>query len=303
LSKKNRHPLAEVAAQRYDFVCDDKIMNIIITEFLKKAIVHLKNHLRKNKFFIKVNQGSMTRFAGSKRGNKVYAYLMDCRINPIVKALTKDGTARFITLTHQYTDAKDSWVYMRKALPKFIRKAKFESYIYVYEAHAKGGCHVHIIATKGISHDRIREIWDGHVKVKKISSPEVGAYLSKEIGKQGHIETALKHAEEGTLTDADIKKIWRFYYLLTLRMRGWGTSRDLPLAEPDDEDPTPDLINNMNNSSGGDEAKIYELPSNIVWDPRFRPYCGKVDPGDPDYTLILDCIRILNELSIFTFGN
>jgi len=292
-AKKNRQPLAESTARRYDFVCNYKTMNIIITELTKKAIAHLKNHLRKNRFFIKVGDG-ITKFAGSKRGNKVYAYLMDCRINPIVKALTKDGTARFITLTHQYTDPKDSWLYMRRALSKFVRKAKFDAYIYVYEAHAKGGCHVHIIATGGVSHDRIRELWEGHVKIKKVTSPEVGAYLTKEIGKQGHIETALKHAEEGTLTDADVKKIWRFYYLLTLRMRGWGTSRNLPLVEPDDDDLPPDLINDINNSSGDDKPKIYELPSRIIWDPKFRPYCERVDPGSPDWTLITDYLALIS---------
>lgn len=269
-----------------------------ITDFGKKAILYLKKQLRKNKFFVRLDNTTISKFAGAKRGNKVYAYLMQQRIDPIVKTLTKDGNARFITLTHNYdyTDPKQSWLYMRKALPKFIRRAKFESYVYVYEAHAKGGCHVHLIVRGGPSYDRIRAIWDGHVKVKKVLSSEVGAYLAKEIGKQGHVETALKHAEVEKLTDTDVKKIWRFYYLLTLKMRGWGASRDLSVMEPVDEEIPPDLINNINNSTEADKPKVYELPETIIWNPEFKPYCGKVEPGTEEYRLILDFLEKKQEL-------
>jgi hypothetical protein len=275
----------------------------IINQNAQKSINHLKRNLRKNKFFVKISGEKLSKFAGAKRGNKVYAYLMEQRINPIVKSLTANGNARFVTLTHayEYEAPEKSWSYFRKELPKFIRKAKFDAYIYVYEAHEKGGCHVHLIVNGGPSIDRLRQIWDGHIKVKAVESAEVGAYLTKEIGKAGHVETALKHADEGKLTSADLKKIWRFYYLLTLKMRGWGCSRNLQVEEPNEEELPADLINNINNATEAEQANIVELPQSIIWNPEFRPYCGPVEPGTPEWDLIMDFLELHPLPSAFSF--
>jgi hypothetical protein len=80
-------------------------------------------------------------------------------------------------------------------------------------------------------------------------------------------------------------------------MRGWGTSRDLPLAEPDDEELPPDSINNINNSSNEGKTKVYELPSRVIWDPKFRPYCERVDPGSPEWALITDYLALLSTVT------
>jgi len=238
-------------------------MCILSQVSIENAIAFLKSHLKKNKFFIKIGNDSFSKFSGSKRGNKVYAHLTELKIKPIVESLVKNKTAKFLTLTHQYDykNPVESWTYMKKEIPKFVRKCKFNAYLYVFESHKLGGCHCHIIAINGISNEKVKQLWQGHIKIKKIKSSKIGAYLTKEIGKAGHVETALKHADKGILTDSDYKKIWRFYYLLKMQMRGWGCSRNLKTSEFETNEPekyntktvesaTRDSITNMNNSTG-----------------------------------------------------
>ena len=293
--------MTESTALGYDFVWVHKIMSIILSETLDKAIAFLKGHLRKNKFFVKIGENEITKFSGSKRGNKVYALRTAIKIDPIIKSLAKSENAKFLTLTHtyDYKNPVESWTYMKKEIPKFVRKCKFNAYLYVYEAHKNGGCHCHLIVTGSIDNQKIKQLWNGHIKIKKIISSKIGAYLTKEIGKAGHVESALRNWDDKKqLRDNDIKKIWRFYYLLKLKMRGWNCSRNLRTSD------SSDLITNMNNSTGDklrEKEIVLSLPRKIVKDRRFRPYCERLKENQSDWKLIIGYLSSLKILKIPMF--
>jgi len=272
-------------------------MCILSQVSIENAIAFLKSHLKKNKFFVKIGENEITKFSGSKRGNKVYAHKMETRIDPIIKSITKCENSYFITLTHQYdlVNPSESWEYMRKNVPKFLRKAKFNTYLYVYEAHKNGGCHCHLIVTGSIDNQKIKQLWNGHIKIKKIKSEKIGSYLTKEVGKAGHVETALKNWDAGKLGNNDVKKIWRFYYLLKLQMRGWGCSRNLKTSEPKNRD----LISDMNNSTSENPREkeiVLSLPRKIVKNHCFRPYCEKIEKSHSDFKLIMKYLASLKIL-------
>jgi hypothetical protein len=282
-------------------------MNIFSSNSLEKAIAFLKSHLRKNKFFLKIENESIIKFSGSKRGNKVYAHLTEQKIKPIIDLLVKSENAYFLTLTHSYDQKNpiESWTFFRKELPKFLRKCKIKNYLYVYEAHKNGGCHCHLIVNGEVSIDKIKRLWNGHIKIKKISSQKIGAYLTKEIGKAGHVESALKNYDAGKLKDKDIKKIWRFFYLIKLGMRGWGTCRNLKIKEsvtPESEtveSENSDLISIMNNSTEekpNDKTIIISLPKKIIRNPIFRPYCEKITDKSTDWFIIKEFLNSLNAI-------
>ena len=277
-------------------------MCILSQVSIENAIAFLKSHLKKNKFFVKIGENEITKFSGSKRGNKVYAHKMETRIDPIIKSITKCENSYFITLTHQYDlgNPSESWSYFKKALPKFIRKAKLESYLYVYESHKNGGCHCHLIVAGKINNDKIKQTWEGHIKIKKIKNEKIGSYLTKEIGKAGHVESALKNWDTGKISANDVKKIWRFYYLITLKIRGWNCSRNLKIRESE----TSDLITNMNNSTGDklrEKEIVLSLPRKIVKDRRFRPYCERLKENQSDWKLIIGYLSSLKILKIPMF--
>jgi hypothetical protein len=283
-------------------------MSILSTIQIDKAICFLKTHLRKNKFFLKINNDKIIKFSGSKRGNKIYAHLTEEKLKPIIKKLVSSHNCYFLTLTKSYDYQKpiESWSFFQKNLPKFIRKCKFQSYLYVYEAHEKGGCHAHLIVNDKISIDKIKKYWDGHIKIKKIKSDKIGSYLTKEIGKAGHVETALKNWDSGKFSNNDFKKIWRFYYLLKLKMRGWNCSRNLKIESKTKESETihsencesatRDSISIMNNSTSNkpkEKEIVIALPKKIIKNPIFRPYCEKVTEKSNDFKLITDYLLSL----------
>lgn len=258
-----------------------------ITDLEKKA-THLTEYLKRNKFFSNLKNDTLRLFPAAKRGNKIYAWVMQRRIDSVVKQLLAMGQTYFVTLTHAYDKShpEASWKYYQREMPKFVRRLKPGAYKYVYEAHLDGGCHAHlIVAMSHLDVQTIKDLWDGHVKVTKVSSVEVGQYLTKELGKQGHVETALKHVAAGTQTDADIKKINRFYYLTKLKMRGWGCSRNLKLEEPEESE-TDDLIKSKTNSTEENESITLEVPDWIKKKAEFRPWTGTVPPDDPLYPLL-----------------
>ena len=270
-------------------------MSIILSNQIENAIAFLKTNLRKNKFFIKISDESIIKFSGSKRGNKVYAHKTEQKIKPIVESLVKNKNAYFLTLTHTYDfkNPVENWSYFNKNVPKFLKKAKFNSYIYVYEAHKMGGCHCHLIVNGEVSINKIKKLWDGHIKIKKIKSAKIGAYLTKEIGKAGHVETALRNWDDNKLRDNDVKKIWRFYYLLKLKMRGWGCSRNLKTSEPKNGD----LISDMNNSTSentNEKTIVIALPKKIIRNPIFRPYCERLTEKSLDWLIIEEFLKSIN---------
>lgn len=272
----------------------------ILTDKQKKAIDLLTKSLKKVEWYVKIQGQKITKFPAARRGNKVYAFLMQQRLDPVIKLLTQENDAKFITLTlpYDYDTPEKSWKEFREKLPRLVRKAKFKAYFYVYEAHERGGCHVHLIARGGPDLAKLKAIWPGHIKVKKVESKEVGAYLTKEIGKAGHVETALKNVKAGQATAKDWKKIWRLYYLTTLKMRGWGTSRNLKVEDPNDEELPNDLIKDINNSTDdetNEEVRIFILPKSIVWNELFEPYTGPVLPDTPEFLIINNYLERLNE--------
>jgi hypothetical protein len=164
----------------------------------------------------------------------------------------------FVTLTKQYvkTEAgrRESWLSVRAELTNYIRRLKrkgLEDYVYVLEAHEDGGCHVHLLMrwkneVKTYMHkgklrltDKAKfwrlKMWDGHVDVQGIGEGEaekITGYLSKELGKYGHYEDALKRAKRGWSKEGDVKKqksdkkrLWTYYYADILKLRLYGSGR------------------------------------------------------------------------------
>lgn len=275
-------------------------MSKLLDNLVKKASAYLNNHLKKTSWFLKISSEKVVRFPMPKRGNKVYAYFMQEKLDALVKTLTR-RPARFITLTlpYDYEAPEESWRTFRILLPKFFRRAKFDAYLYVYEAHEKGGCHVHAIVNGGPDLRELKRIWPGHIKVKVVKSAEVGAYLTKELGKAGHVETAIKRVVAGTATPSDVKKILRLYFLTKLKMRGWGASRNLKLEEPDPEEAFNDLIKSNTNSTD----KIIEIPREIVLDPRFLPFTGRLEPGTDQWLLLEPLISQVRVLMTVSFSD
>lgn len=129
----------------------------------------LYHSLKDNQFIVtsKIGSGGTRRiykFAQAKRGNKVYAYREQERVDCIQHFIDSHAhfnnqdnktNVLFITLTqeyksNEYDSIKESWQNMKKYVSKFMRLFKKEydckDYIVSFEAHEKGGCHAHIVA-------------------------------------------------------------------------------------------------------------------------------------------------------------
>jgi hypothetical protein len=264
-----------------------------------KVIDALDNHLRHTPWFAKRDAtGIICTFPGAKSGNRTYAGRLRERLENALGDLHMDaGDCLFITLTATYSvgDIKsifDSWKKNRGQLPAFLQRLRrlgFRSYIWCREAHAGGGCHVHLIAkrkgitfrswTDGEGKDRlddeglraeIEAAWEiGFVDIQVITSDQAGGYLSKELGKSSHIEDALDRAKAGAATDSDTKKLWACYLAARLKIRRWGVSRN--------------LIKHMINPSEEEEApepcEYIMLPKRIRDAEWFPPVTGPVDPS------------------------
>jgi hypothetical protein len=209
-----------------------------------------------------------------------------------------EGNALFITLTAKYDKENfksivRSWKQNQEELPKFLQRLRrlgFKTYIWTREAHERGGCHVHLIAKKkeqsfkyfSDKKDRLRlddetlrskikSFWTfGHLDIQVISSGKAGwagEYIKKEIGKDGHIETAIARTKRGIPTPSDKKKLLAHYFSTRLKIRKWGMSRD--------------LITHMNNPSEEElktPPEFILIPKEIIKSDFFEPITGAVDP-------------------------
>ena len=278
------------------------------------VINFLEDKLKKvQTLIIKHKNGDIRKMPAATLGNRHYAYLREKRIQSAIKALLQSSsTLLFITITRRYDqkNLKESWLYFKKELPKFIRKLrKFggSEYIYVKEAHYKGGCHVHLcIAWKKVLkekkhpsknkillgdkqlREKIKENWEGHIDIEIVKDEKAGEYLTKELGKASHIETALKKHSRGEATKADIKKLWVVFWAKKLSLRLVGTSRNIPVIEPSDSEQREfEFITNKNNTTEENPIiKIIPAPWWLKKHPVYTPYSGKVKPESPEYILL-----------------
>lgn len=231
----------------------------------------------------------MRKLSGAVAGNKVHAWRTEKRIDGIFNAVKwdKDRTL-FITLTKKYVKTekgrKESWESFRRELPKLLRKLKTKgltAYIAVKEAHAEGGCHVHLlaqftrnflffthkgkrrIANKSVR-DFIKDNWAGDIDIEGLRNDDIRGYMKKYLGKFSHCEDAMRRArrdweQEGDLRhkDADCKKLWTNYYCSKLKERRFSSSEKICrtglTAKPSD------LVKDMNNSTADNKPKIKRM--------------------------------------------
>jgi hypothetical protein len=266
--------------------------------------------------------GKYTIFSGAVAGNKVHAHRRGIKTDHLADRVMggKPNYCTFVTVTKQYvkTEAgrRESWVSVRAELTNYIRRLKrqgLEDYVYVLEAHEDGGCHVHLLMRwkkeihtylyngklRITNRELLRRLkeWDGHVDVLGIGEGDVeriAGYVSKELGKYGQYEDALKRAKrnwgkegDDKKRNSDKKRLWTYYYADVLRIRLYGSGRkergkqtQLERSERREHN---DLITNMINSTKPEEYTQIQLPWHIVHNDRFEPYTGFVDPDSWTY--------------------
>lgn len=137
-----------------------------IDESVLSKIDFLDTHLRKSQivFLSQGSDGSLRKVFGRIKGNLVYAYGQNVRIDSIQRFLSDslhchfDGSTlysnmMFLTLTCRYDctterGVEDSWLIGCGAWQRFIRivkrKYNLSAYVFTREAHLNGGLHYHI---------------------------------------------------------------------------------------------------------------------------------------------------------------
>ena len=275
------------------------------------------NYLKDNVFFIKYGEDDCVKcFPGSKKGNSVYASRQTEVIKNAVSQFNFDNkSCLWVTCTQEINysslnSVEKSYRKIKNQIPKFIRKLKkigLVKYLYVIEAHKKGGAHVHLLIELNrllpyhkdeknskvlrLSDKKIRNAikfaWGkGHVDVQVVSSNGVAGYIVKELTKNSSIERSLKRLKEGKPLKNDLNRVWGFYFMV-LRIKGfrsWGTSRNIKRLDLD-----------MNNSTVNQEPVGKEAPSKEDLDDKtslvlllnreitkqewFEPICGVVERG------------------------
>ena len=224
---------------------------------------------------VKRESGSISKVHSAKRGNRSYANLVQNRTDSAVSQMNKKvdekgGTILMMTLTADYNPTsiegiKNSWTRIKEIWQPFsrwFRRNGFESYISIYEAHEQGGCHIHLViyykneleavvdknrksrlADKKFEHE-IKKAWrryGGGLADIQIADPlGATAYVSKELGRESHIEAALKRSKRDWTgkndereKSNDIKKLWGWYIACELEIRRYNMSRDLKIEALD----------------------------------------------------------------------
>lgn len=192
------------------------------------------------------------------RGNIPYAYYKKSRmqeiqhkLNQFVKIDDSSTNGIMITLTIDPSTIKtayESWIYMKKNIPVFLRKLKvklpIQEYIYNKEAHNSGYCHSHIflVLEKNVVYDfidrsgnprnrkitkTIKDLWNFNSDILLAQDKNLSQYITLEIGKYTEIETALQSADKGHITANQQKAIYTHYYANKTCMRLYIASRGL----------------------------------------------------------------------------
>jgi hypothetical protein len=298
------------------------------------ALVELPNYvkkyidekLRKAAFLYTVDEAGVIRQkSGAINGNKVAAWRKEKRIDEIFDVVKWDRERTlFITLTHPYIKTengrKESWEHFQKELPRYLRKLKAKGmtdFIAVKEAHRDGGCHVHLLcqmeskllffmykqkrrlANKALR-DYLKDNWAGDVDIMGMLNDDIRGYVKKYMGKNSHVENALRRAKrewkkDGDMRekDTDVKKMWALYYCDKLKIRSFTCSEKKRKAAVSAK-PT-DLVKNMNNSTEQKKplvVKVVVIPYAIKNNPAFEPYNGIVKPNTRAYDLACNFLKL-----------
>ena len=297
--------------------------------FKFKVTEYLSLKLRRSKWLARlIEDGSISLSPGAVVGNRVYSWRRQGRIDTGLKLLFNGQSSVFITLSHRYIKTESgciaSWNYYKKELPKFLRRLRLlgaDAYIAVKEAHEDGGCHAHIVARwreelyfyqdlmdkkkrwrlgDEVLRAAIKAAWPGGwVDVQGVGSVVAGAYLTKELGKQSHIENALKRAKKNwwaikewkrfdektrkKLKADDKKRLYAAYFAAITNTRRGIFSKNIPANVEGVEDFRLDSV--MNKST----VAVVEVPFALTLKPFFEPYSGAVDPDS-------ELFRVLHKL-------
>jgi len=279
---------------------------LIPDSIINECLEYLKN----NVFFIGLNpdDGSLWVCPGARRGNSVYANRRTEVVSDCLSQFDFDSKrCLWLTCTQKINyssleSMEKSYLDLRDQIPKFTRQVKklgVVKYMYVIEAHKRGGAHVHLVlqfdrclpfhADKKDSsilrlsdeslRDSLKSAWPlGHCDVQVVWSVKIASYLVKEVCKNSSIEKALQRLKAGKPAKNDANRIWGFYFLVLRikNMRSWGTSRNVKRGR---------LDSNMNNSTGEEniarieESVVVMLNKNITKKDWFQPITGVVPPG------------------------
>jgi hypothetical protein len=243
----------------------------------------------------------------------------------------KGGSLVLMTLTAKYnprnlTDIFNSWKRIAKkwqGFKQWLQRNDFSSFICVKEAHETGGCHIHLIiyyskelkttidkyhtfrmADKEFE-QRIKEAWSNrfYEKTKTKAKADIqivqeyqgaSAYISKELGKESHIETALKRCKRdwtGKGDEAhkiqDIKKLWGWYIADILNLRRWNMSHVKKAKALDKEaiDNSIEVSNDDNNDKT--TGWYFVIPKSDIKKGLISKKLGKVKKNTPEYWRIM----------------
>jgi len=297
-----------------------------ISRGMRRYLRHRLN--RATHLLHRYDDGSYLFLPNALYGNKSYAYRSEKMIKTALKYFWLDDmTSLWITLTcpysYTYEGQKASWEACRKQLPVFIRRLRakgLDAHIAVKEANSGGGCHLHALLRwrdkldyvpyeyiddrdkqkkvkyilTGGEGERVRDLikaaWEiGYADVQVTNDEEVGKYLVKELGKQGHIEDALRRSErdwgnegDDKFKESDIKKLYACYWSTKLGIRRITKSRNLPSVEPEaDADAPDDLISTMTNpTSKPKRIGLMAIPYWVKKEAWYSPYTRKLTPDD-----------------------
>jgi hypothetical protein len=292
--------------------------NVLGEEIPNHILNFLDDRLRSAIWFAcRDGEGAIHTFPGAKRGNRIYAYRQNDRINDALKDLRMDeGDCLFITATldraGKLTPAQ-SWEKGPAQLPRFTRKLRklgLRSYLHCKEAHQSGHFHSHgvykldhklpcFVDDKGkyrLADESLKaaieDVWEiGFLDIQVIRDEGAGLYLAKELGKAGHIEDAIARAKKGAAAANDVKKLWAQYWLAKKKIRQVSCSRDLikHMINPTDEEEQP-------------EGEYMILPPRVRFADWFEPKTAVLDPTSEEFrelTYLFDQKKALTESILY----
>ncbi len=197
-----------------------------VDESVLRKIDFLDNHLRKSQivFLSQCSDGSFRKVFGRIKGNLVYAYGQNVRIDSIQRFLSEslhchfdDGVLysnmMFLTLTCRYDytterGVEDSWLIGCGAWQRFIRIVKrrynVSSYVFTREAHLNGGLHYHIaLVSDGLYRFDLHESSDGKYYINRGIQDDLRSVWSECLSKYKFYDRV---GEGKVFLDSDVKR-------------------------------------------------------------------------------------------------
>jgi hypothetical protein len=272
--------------------------------------------------------GSISKIHSAKRGNRSYANLTQDRMDNGSRQLKKlvdekGGSLLAMTLTAEYDptdigDIENSYIRIKEGLlqiHQWLRRNGFDEYIEGIEAHFLGGCHSHLIihhkekletvldkgritrlADKTLE-QIIKAAWQrcfngrrAKVDIQVIDDLDgAAAYLSKELGRESHIESALKRfkrdwtgKDDEDYKKQDIKKLLGWYFANKLKIRRWNMSRGLKVAALDKDI----IVNSIGITTEDKKDKVTDwfiIPKSDMKKGLFTGKPGRIKKNTPEY--------------------